>query len=140
WPRLAPSAPRTLPAQREQAVRLLVLESLRLAEEKILPVARRLLEKDLDRIAEYLRDNPDDQRAADEACRTGDGEKVKEIVGKASGHESEPGKPEPRVELRIIALGLMEQWLQDYNRNHRGSPIADPDTHCEGDDPSWTPG
>jgi hypothetical protein len=132
WPRLSPRAHRVLPSPREQGVRLSVLQSLRIAEERILPVALRLLEDDIERIAEYLRDNAEAQKKADEALHSDDGEKVREIAREAAEHEAEAGAADPRIELRAMSLSLMEALLENMNRRDRRSPLGEGEDECDG--------
>ena len=138
WPKLSVRAHRVLPSRREQGIRFSVMQSLRIAEEKILPVALRLLEDDIEKIAEYLRDNTDAQKEADDALHSDDAEKVREIARDAAEHKGEAGAPDPRIELRAMSLSLLEALLEDMNRTERNSPLAEGAGECE-DMPRFRP-
>lgn len=136
WPALAHDVARGLPSLREQAIRLSVRDSLKLAEEKILPVARRLLKDDIDKIAEYLRDNAEAQKKAMDSLKSRDGQAIQELCEEAAKHSGKD-KARPRVELKMMGLGLVEAWLDNWRKGNRDSPMADPDGRCECDRPFW---
>ncbi len=128
WPRLSSEAPRTLPTAREQGVRVAVLDSLILAEDRILPVARRLLGEDVERVAALLEADPRTRRAAREALRSRDGEAIRDLTAAAARQprQERAGEREPRPETRVLGLGLVEAWLDNWRQTHRDSPLADP--------------
>jgi len=143
WPRLSREAPRTLPSAREQAVRWSVLQSLQIAEDKILPVAKRLLKNDIDRLANLMRDDPETQRSARDALQEGDGKRVRELIAASTSKSPErkgrPGEWEPRPELRVLGLSLVEAWLDDWRGQNRDSPLADPHGRTDRDLPAGPP-
>jgi hypothetical protein len=132
WPRLSHDAPRSLPSAREQAVRLKVLEAMRLAEVEVLPVARELLEGDIARLAALLQGDRALQRAAAEAVRSGNAQVLQDIFARARDQAVAADAPPAAEGLRKLALDLIEAWLNGWRGGGRASPLLGPGDSREG--------
>ncbi len=119
WPWLTAAASRWIPPRVEQAVRLSAAEALRVAVDEVLPVARRLLQADRERVAQHLAGDPERAQRARDSVRRSDARAAARIVGEATTAERAKHTPRPSVEA--VANELLDVLM----RSRTSSPVAE---------------
>jgi Cobalamin biosynthesis protein CobT VWA domain len=116
WPALSARAAAVLPAPWEQVIRLRCWEALRLADSAILPVAGRILEGDIHRLALYLQGDRRRQDDAWDAINQVNRDRLTALL--LSARQASPpltARP-PSPALHTLALRLIDLWLLRCHR------------------------
>ncbi len=115
WPDLRGPEAIWLPAPWEQAVRLRCWEALQLARAAILPVAEKILEGDINRLALFLQGDRRRQDQAWSALNSVNRDQLLDLLESAR-KASLPLDRVPSPSLRSLALRLIDLWLQRIHR------------------------
>lgn len=99
--------------RREQGICVNALEALLLAEEEILPIARTLLDDDLQRIDQMMRKNPDKAEQTKQALDQGDLGTLTKMMQESLQEDVDPNERTPQNPL---ALRLFDGWLNQKRR------------------------
>ncbi|MGL4554907.1 MAG: cobaltochelatase CobT-related protein [Gemmataceae bacterium] len=114
----------------EQEVRLSQLQSLRIAEQRILPAVARLWHEDVERMGRYLSSDPNLRKRGREALNASDFARLGGLVNGA--FREEPPAGHVGSNLRDLSRKVIEAWLRQVRAPDDGPlasrPLFDPVT------------